>query len=64
MSKPNIKEIEIDVKEIISDLKMLLHYLKRGSCWCEVGIDNPMYKGEHTNGCLQAQKIVDKLKKI
>lgn len=32
----------------------VLELLRRGSCWCEVAIGNPMYKGKHTEGCKKA----------
>jgi len=43
------------------ELVELLESLKRGSCWCEMGIGNPMNTW-HTTACLQAQEIVDQLK--
>lgn len=39
-------------------LRAALTALKKGSCWCDVAIGNPMYQGEHTKGCLLAQKVM------
>ena len=33
----------------------LLHKLKRGTCWCELGIGNPMMSG-HTMLCREIQQ--------
>jgi hypothetical protein len=35
-----------------------LKLLKKGSCWCEIGIGNPMYKN-HSEGCKIAQHILE-----
>jgi hypothetical protein len=33
--------------------------LRKGDCFCEFGIGNPMYK-EHTKGCILAQQAIAK----
>lgn len=38
----------------------LLRALKRGSCWCEMGIGNPMYR-DHSVTCEQVQKFLKSL---
>lgn len=40
-------------------LKTALIGLKRGDCWCEVGIGNPMLRGKHLQPCLFAQTILE-----
>ena len=40
-------------------LRALILSLKRGSCWCEMGIGNPMMRGAHTEACRQAQTLED-----
>jgi hypothetical protein len=39
-------------------LREALADLKRGDCWCEVAIGNPMCRGEHSSGCKKAQAIM------
>ncbi len=36
----------------------ILTKLKRGDCWCERGIGNPMFK-DHSEGCRMAQFWMD-----
>lgn len=33
-------------------LRSAISGLKTGSCWCDVGIGNPMMRGRHSLGCL------------
>lgn len=35
----------------------VLKNLKRGDCWCEVGIDNPNMGGRHSQACLDAKRL-------
>jgi hypothetical protein len=37
--------------EIIADLKT-------GSCWCQVGVGNPMTSGQHSLVCLSVQNMI------
>ncbi len=39
----------------IETLERLLRSLRRGDCWCEAGIDNPMMRGEHSALCQEIQ---------
>lgn len=39
----------------IEQLERLVLGLRRGSCWCEDGIDNPMMQGEHSALCQEIQ---------
>jgi hypothetical protein len=39
-------------------LRTLIKSLRRGNCWCEAGIGNPMVAGRHTEACEDAQKAV------
>ena len=39
-----------------SKIKEILKELKRGSCWCEMAIGNPMVNG-HSKGCFLAQEL-------
>jgi hypothetical protein len=41
------------------NLLKTLNGLKRGSCWCEAGIDNPMMAGRHSADCLAAQVAIE-----
>jgi hypothetical protein len=40
----------------------ILTFLKRGDCWCEVAINNPMVT-EHSRGCIEAKKLYEEIKK-
>lgn len=53
----------IPLRPVLSQKQMLdiLVGLKRGDCWCEMGIGNPMVR-EHDVACLQAQLAVAQLK--
>ena len=42
----------------VRELVKVLRLLKRGDCWCEVGIGNPMLRGKHTQQCLIAQELL------
>jgi hypothetical protein len=39
-------------------LEKALWGMKRGSCWCEAGIGNPMYGG-HTDSCKAARQLLE-----
>lgn len=39
-------------------LREALLNLKRGECWCEVGIGNPMVRGVHSNACQKALDVL------
>ena len=47
----------VDRDEILTVLKGL----KIGSCWCECGIDNPMYGGMCSQRCHDARTLMKKL---
>lgn len=38
----------------MEDAEEVIRLLKRGSCWCEMAIGNPMFK-EHSEACQKAQ---------
>ena len=40
-------------------LSEIFQSLKRGDCWCEMGIGNPMYT-EHSKGCQMVQQFLEK----
>lgn len=42
----------------IDRLAAALLAVKRGDCWCDMGIGNPMVR-DHSPGCLQAQAAVE-----
>ena len=44
---------------ILAELLTVLKALKRGDCWCEMGIGNPMMS-RHSPGCLSAQAAIAK----
>ena len=50
-----LEELERIVEN--QELKQALRLLKRGSCWCEMAICNPMVK-EHSEGCKLAQQLM------
>ena len=41
-----------------AELKKVIHLLKRGDCWCEMAVGNPMAT-EHDKGCLAAKEILE-----
>lgn len=45
-----------------SPLLLLLQYLYRGHCWCEVSIGNPMVQ-THTPGCVFASQLMEELRR-
>lgn len=52
-----MKEInEIGHLIVIRNLKEIIQSLKRGSCWCEVAVGNPMVRG-HSKGCIKASGV-------
>lgn len=36
----------------------LIQRLKRGKCWCEAGVDNPMMNGKHSATCLEVKRFM------
>jgi hypothetical protein len=40
------------------DLLDAIKGLRRGDCFCEAGIDNPMMGGRHSEACLKAQAAI------
>lgn len=44
------------------ELVMALFQLKRGDCWCEAGIGNPMMKGGHSYDCNFAKQALARCK--
>ena len=46
--------------EKLSEAKRFLFLLQKGEhCWCEVGHDNPMMKGQHTTLCIRLSKFME-----
>jgi hypothetical protein len=45
------------VKALLDQHREVINKLKRGSCWCEMAIGNPMVKN-HSQGCQQAQALM------
>ena len=41
----------------LSSVRAILHQLRKGQCWCEMGIGNPMVK-KHSEICLAVQEIM------
>ena len=41
-----------------------LQRMRRGFCFCEVGIGNPMMQGQHTRVCEEAQALIDHHKEL
>lgn len=35
--------------------------LKRCTCWCDVGIGNPMYGGKHTEACISISAFFEQI---
>lgn len=48
---------DVDIKNLLKALQGL----KRGDCFCEVAIGNPMLGGSHTESCIYASKIIKEL---
>jgi len=48
----------------IKELEEALRGLKRGDCFCECGINNPMMGGKHSDACLQAQAALSGARKV
>ena len=44
---------------LLAELLAVLKALQRGSCWCEMGIGNPMMS-RHSQACLAAQAAIAK----
>jgi len=50
--------VETEATQEDEPLQLLLH-LKRGDCWCEMAIDNPMIKS-HSDVCKRLQQLFSK----
>jgi len=53
-----IRKQETEYPKLISRLIKALDLLKRGECFCEVGIGNPMYGGSHTSECQAVSNLL------
>lgn len=42
---------------LIGDLARALWQMRQGSCWCSVGIGNPMMGGRHSDACDLARMV-------
>jgi hypothetical protein len=51
-----------DLNEAFIEALRLIEALKRGSCWCEIGIGNPMLK-HHTAACEHAGRMLSAYRK-
>jgi hypothetical protein len=47
----------------IKELEEALKGLRRGDCFCEAGIDNPMMGGKHSEECLRAKSALSGARK-
>lgn len=41
-----------------TELVEALHALKRGDCWCEAGVGNPMMQGRHSAACDRVRTLL------
>lgn len=48
----------VEALDLIRKLRAVIGLLKRGSCWCELGIGNPMVRG-HSDACRRAREALD-----
>ena len=44
-------------KILLERILVTLNLLKMGDCWCQKGIDNPMFR-DHTFACREAAELV------
>lgn len=61
----DVVDLTIVSKKVLQnfvELTNLMNELKRGTCWCEAGIDNPVVQGKHSETCLKIQKIIESAK--
>ena len=54
----NCRRTRAEAEAETARLREALVNLKRGACWCEVGIGNPMVRGVHSNACQRALDVV------
>lgn len=57
--KDNARAILFEL-EPESELIEVIKGLRRGSCFCEAGIDSPIMQGRHTEACIKAQAAIAK----
>lgn len=59
MSTDNSKEMRsLSDAALVALLYRALIGVKRGDCWCDVAIGNPMMGGKHDTHCLVAQEAI------
>ena len=44
----------VECQALVKTLREALDGVKRGDCFCEAGLDNPMMGGRHTDACAKA----------
>lgn len=47
----------LEANATINKLRAVLRRLKRGDCWCEMAVGNPMVSS-HDEACLEAQRLL------
>lgn len=63
MAREDTKELaHIKMRKQRDELVIALSQLKRGDCWCEAGIGNPMMQGGHSYDCNFAKQVIDRCK--
>jgi hypothetical protein len=45
-------------RELFDLAVFAIRHLKHGDCWCEMGIDNPMYR-DHSEGCKAVRRFMN-----
>lgn len=55
------RELGVGVYGWQMEVLRVLRDLKRGDCWCEVAIGNPMLQGRHTQACMAAKALMEPL---
>ena len=40
------------------DVQALLAHLRRGACWCGVGVGNRAMQGKHSEACIEIQEFM------
>ncbi|HUU20929.1 MAG TPA: hypothetical protein VM389_00205 [Phycisphaerae bacterium] len=46
------------------ELLAVIEGLKRGSCWCEAAVDNPMMGGKHSRACKAARAAMARAREL
>lgn len=54
----SLKKENLELRKTITAFRNACEKLNNGTCWCGAGIDDPNYRGCHSDACVEMQALV------